>query len=128
MKKYITLAIILFSCLSCSAATYLGVKIPIQGETLSDTRVQNSVVSYVYAKVARANKGCRELNLASTKVVEKPTNVAYNKYGKQISGNWQEEWTVNACGQPVIVPVDFQVTRAGTRYIVNDIKQAAEEK
>lgn len=123
IKKYFVLTLILFSCLSCSAATYLGVKIPVLGGTISDKRVQSSIISYAYNKVARASKGCHELHLVDTKVVNKPSNVKYNKYGKQISGNWQEEWTVNACGQKYIVPVDFQLTTAGTRYVVKDVKR-----
>lgn len=123
IKKYFVLTLILFSCLSCSAATYLGVKIPVLGETISDKRVQSSIISYTYNKVARQSRGCRELNLVDTKVVKEPTNVRYNKYGKQISGNWQEEWTVNACGRNFVVPVDFQLTTAGTRYIVKDVKK-----
>ena len=123
MKKSVLVVTILLSCLPCFAATYLGVKLPVQGETISDPRVQSSVISYVYTKVARANKGCRELSLIDTKLVQKPTNVTYNKYGRQISGSWQEEWTVDACGQKVTIPVNFELSRAGTRYIVNDIKK-----
>lgn len=122
MKKYIIILIILLSGLSCFSATYLGTKIPVLGGTISDKRVQGSVLSFVYSKVAKANKGCRKLQLVDTKVSKKPVNVLYDKYGKQISGEWQEEWTVDACGVKYVAPIDFEVHRSGTRYLVNDVK------
>lgn len=111
MKKYFILGIILFSGLTCSAAVYLGTRIPVVGQTISDKKVQGSIVSYVYAKVSRENRRCRDLQLIDTKVTEQPTNVKFSKYGKQVSGNWKEEWTVDACGQKMVVPIDFELSR-----------------
>ncbi len=123
MKKYFILGIILFSGLTCSAAVYLGTRIPVVGQTISDKKVQGSIVSYVYAKVSRENRRCRDLQLIDTKVTAQPTNVKFSKYGKQVSGNWKEEWTVDACGQKMVVPIDFELSRSGTRYIINNAQK-----
>lgn len=127
MKKIILIATILLLCLPCFAVTYLGVRLPLQGETISDPRVQGPIIGSIFSKVAHAKRKCNDLSLTGTKLVQKPTNVAYNKYGRQISGTWQEEWTVNACGQNFIVPIDFELSRSGTRYVINNIKVEEEE-
>lgn len=63
MKKYFILGIILFSGLTCSAAVYLGTRIPVLGQTISDKKVQGSIVSYVYAKVSRETDVAEICNL-----------------------------------------------------------------
>lgn len=112
MKKYLILILLLLVGMSSFAVEYLGMSIPLPGESIANKIAQTSALGYVFSKVAQEQKKCRKLSIVDTKVTKKPENVQYNKHKRQIAGNWGEEWTVNACGANYVVPVDFEVTRS----------------
>ncbi len=116
MKKNIvivTTLVLLGLGVSCYAAGYLGMKLPLPGETITDTKTQGNTLCYVFSKVAKQSKGCRKLVVTNTKVISKPSNVVTNQFGRKIGGTWSEVWTVNACGTDVGVPIDFEYKRNG---------------
>ena len=126
MKKFFVFILfaLLINCFCnyVSAESYLGTRIPLSGETLLPKNMQAVVLGSVYSKVSQNVRRCRNINLVTTKVTKEKENVEYNRAGKEIAGNWSEEWTVNACGVDVIVPIDFYSTIHGVRSSINDIK------
>ncbi len=121
MKKNIitvlTLMLLSFG-VSCYAAGYLGMKLPLPGSTIADTKTQGNTLCYVFAKVARQSKHCRKLVVTNTKVTAEPSNIKTNQFGRKIGGTWSEVWTVNACGTNVEVPIDFEYKRNGVMSTV----------
>ena len=104
------------------AQSYLGTELPLVGKTILPRNMQAVVLGFVYSKVAREAKGCRDIILSDTKVVKEKENVQYNRNGREIGGTWSEEWTVNACGAEFVVPVNFTTTGHGVKYDIQNVK------
>ena len=125
MKKfwvYSLFSLFVFSQTVVLARSFLGTGIPLFGKTELPLDMQAVVLGYVYAKVSKTVSNCNEFLLTGTKVAEEKKNVVYRRNGKEIGGNWAEEWTVDACGTPVIVPVKFTTTKHGVKYDIQDVK------
>ena len=123
-KSFICLFLMLFlmSPIAVSARSYLGTELPLVGKTILPQNMQAVVLGFVYSKVAREAKGCRKIVLSDTKVVKEKENIEYNRNGREIGGNWSEEWTVYACGVKYVVPVNFTITGHGVKYDIQNVK------
>ena len=123
-KSFICLFLMLFlmSPIAVSARSYLGTELPLVGKTILPQNMQAVVLGFVYSKVAREAKGCRKIVLSDTKVAKEKENIEYNRNGREIGGNWSEEWTVYACGVKYVVPVNFTITGHGVKYDIQNVK------
>ena len=123
-KSLLSLFLMLFlmSPIAVSARSYLGTELPLVGKTQLPQNMQAVVLGYVYSKVARDAKGCRNIMLSDTKVVKEKEDVVYNRNGREIGGTWSEEWTINACESVFVVPVNFTTTGHGVKYDIQNIK------
>lgn len=119
MKKSFIILCTLLIGLSCSAASYLGMKLPLPGASIADKKTQGNTLCYVFSRVAQKNKGCRNLKVTNTEVTKEPTDVKLNQFGRKVGGTWTEEWTVDACGTDVKVPIDFVYRRNGVMSTIN---------
>lgn len=113
MKKYFVLFLLLLVGMASYSVEYLGMRLPLPGDTAADMKTQANTLGYVFARVAREQKRCHKLTIVDTKVTQELSNVRYNQYKRRIGGDWSEEWTVNACGNEVVVPILFQIRRNG---------------
>ena len=119
MKKsllYLVFTLFFLSASVVSARSYLGTNIPLSGGTLLPVDQQAVVLGFVYSKVSGSVRGCRDIMLSDTKVKEEKKDIEYDRRGREIGGTWTEEWTVNACGTNVIVPIVFTTKRNGAGY------------
>lgn len=113
MKKCFILILLLLFGLASYSVEYLGMRLPLPGDTAADMKTQANTLGFVFSRVARERKKCHKLSVVDTQVTKELSNVRYNQYKRRIGGDWSEEWTVNACGNEVIVPIDFQIRRNG---------------
>ncbi len=113
MKKYFVLILLLLIGMASYSVEYLGMRLPLPGATIADMKTQANTLGFVFSRVAREQKKCHKLSVVDTKVTEELSNVQYNQHKRKIGGNWNEEWTVNACGNEVVVPIYFQIRRNG---------------
>ncbi len=122
MKKFIILSIFMLVGLSCVAAGYLGTKLPLNGDTICDVKSQANILGYVYSRTSQYAKKCHYFSLVDTKVTKNIENEKINVNGNRIGGTWQEEWTVNACGTKIVVPIDLEQKTNGIKFIINQPK------
>ena len=125
MKKIFVCLFALFMVSSSAvfAHSYLGTELPLAGKTQLPQNMQAVVLGYVYSKTARTIGGCKKFMLSDTKVTKEKVNIEYGRNGKEVGGTWSEEWTVNACGMDVVIPIDFTTTGHGVKYDIKDPKQ-----
>lgn len=122
-KSLLSFIVLLMVCPTVVfAQSYLGTELPLVGKTILPQNMQAVVLGYVYSKVARDAKGCRNIMLSDTKVVKEKEDVVYNRNGREIGGTWSEEWTINACESVFVVPVNFTTTGHGVKYDIQNIK------
>ena len=122
-KSLLSFIVLLMVCPTVVfAQSYLGTELPLVGKTILPQNMQAVVLGFVYSKVAREAKGCRKIVLSDTKVVKEKENIEYNRNGREIGGNWSEEWTVYACGVKYVVPVNFTTTGHGVKYDIQNVK------
>ncbi len=116
MKKKILSTLLIFSCgLASFAGGYLNTKFPLPGESIADHKAQINTIGYVFSYAARNVRGCNNFKVTDTKVTAELQNASY-KNGRLITGNWSEEWVVDACGINVNVPVDFKINKSHTEF------------
>lgn len=76
--------------------------------TLVPKAQQLEIKSAVFANVLKSVKKCNNAELTNISVTSTQSGLMKNKDGKVIFGEWQEEWTINACGADVVVPISFK--------------------
>lgn len=104
----------LLVCPICFSMEYFGASIPVSGETAVEAKWQPEILSVVYSRAAKVTNNCNKILFKDTKFLSHKGAVVRNGNGEVISGVWQEEWIVNACGQEVSVPVKFDQRQSGT--------------
>lgn len=108
MKNLILSLIILFTGVAFAQTSNTGIKSPVPGDTLANTKLQYDTISSVYAAANMKVPSCNNLSIVNSKVLKQPSN-----------GNWQEEWVVNACGKKVFVPITFILDYSGATYMIS---------
>ncbi len=121
MKKILSFLLLTFimSSTAVFARSYLGTELPLVGKTLLPQNMQAVVLGFVYSKASRSVNGCNKFMLKNTIVTKEKSNIEYNRNGVEIGGTWSEDWIIDACGNDIIIPVDFTTTKNGVKY---DIK------
>ena len=121
MKKLLLLigCLLLSSVLSLAIAKKMEPQIfPLSGETLANLKLQYDL--YLPVTMASKNKAKRcknpdKIRVIDTKVINTPQDICTDTCFQQ----WQEEWTVSACGTKVYVPVKFMTDSTGVTYSVS---------
>jgi hypothetical protein len=87
-----------------------GVAAPlVGGKTITDARLQQDIVAHPgFVVVVERNGGCKQIDGITSTVVQPPADLAANKDGKLLHGEWQEMWIVSACGKQVPVHLYFK--------------------
>ncbi len=81
----------------------------IGGKTITDAQLQHDVVAHPgFAVVMERNGGCKQIDGITSTVLQPPADLTANKDGKLLHGEWQEMWTVSACGKQVPVHLYFK--------------------
>lgn len=127
MKKFLCYFLfdyLILSPVSVFARSYLRTKLPLAGKTLVPYNMQAIVLGQVYARVDRDVDGCRKFKVLNTKVTKPKINVEYNRRGEEIGGTWSEEWTVDACGTSVIVPLNLTTKKKGVKSEILPVKNS----
>ncbi|MCL2473867.1 MAG: hypothetical protein FWF23_03055 [Alphaproteobacteria bacterium] len=84
-------------------------KVPLPGKTQADARLQFDTLKNVYVSVGVLERDCNNFSVINTELVQELQE-----------GSWKEEWTVNACGTNVYVPITFIASKAGgTTFLIN---------
>lgn len=120
MKKLLVLFFIMFLGLTVQAKSKNAWERP-PGNSIADNTLQRDILFPLFASVTLVTNNCQNFTITNTHVVRKP------KYEKIINGMayastaWTEIWTVNACGQDVLVPVKFKpdAVGMGTSYFID---------
>lgn len=81
------------------------------GETRGDPTLQKDAATYVFAAVAARVPGCRDAYVDDTQIDADRSNLPSLSPGKP---GWGEDWTVMACGRPVVVELTFTPDATGT--------------
>ena len=77
------------------------------GTSIASKLLQKDATLSVFAAVSVKVNNCTDLSVTDTKLEKMPEfNKVYNGQ-RYASSPWIEEWTVNACGKEVYVPVTF---------------------
>ncbi len=108
MKKIVLALLTIFLCCPFAIA---GNTFPLPGGSIANTKLQSDTLSTSYAAAATKVTNCSKFSVVNTKVLKQPTN-----------GSWDEEWTVNACGKKVYVPITFILTPTGATYMISPRK------
>ncbi len=121
MKKFICLIFCLSIGLTCYSAgkQYLRTPIPVMGESIVPIDMQAMIIGATFRNASLKVKGCNKIELMNTKMEQQPVDLITDKRGRYISGNWNEIWSVNACGTNLDIPINFSVDKHGVVY---DIK------
>lgn len=88
------------------------------GETMAnDTLIQDTLPS-VYMTASALVPSCENFSVTDTRVLQPPHDLKMQN-GRYVAGQWQEAWTVQACHQQLIVPVDFILDPTGATFAIN---------
>ncbi|MBQ8459143.1 hypothetical protein IJ541_03455 [bacterium] len=118
MKKLFLSFII--SCLfmpACFGANY-NTRTPLPGNTLANRKLQYDTIMPVYMATGTKLKNCETMSIINTKVTRQPYNLKMQG-GQYTQGQWEELWTVNACGKTADVPIKFILDSTGATYMIS---------
>lgn len=127
MKKYflcsLFLTLVFFAAAGLNYAE-AGNRYP--GTSIASSLLQKDTTMSVFSAVMFKLPNCTNLSVVDTKLLKMPEfNKVYNGQ-RYASTPWIEEWTINACGKNVYVPVTFipDDNGTGTSFAVspNDIR------
>ncbi len=108
------------SCLVASAKKIAAQEFPLPGETIANIKLQYDTYMPVTVVANSKVKGCQpsKIRVINSKVTKEPYNLK-EENGVYVSGQWLEEWTVNACGKTVYIPVKFVLDASGATYVIS---------
>lgn len=108
MKKYIVYIFILslfFNGICIASEVKSSNRYP--GTSIASALLQKDASIAVFSAAGLKVKNCTDFSVTDTLLQTKPEfNKIYNGY-RYASTPWFEEWTVNACGKNVFVPIMF---------------------
>jgi hypothetical protein len=88
-------------------------KVP--GDTRADVTLQRDIRETITPMILEKNAACLP-TIKSTKVTLPPVKPQFNRQGKVIKGDWEELWTVDACGENPEFSVFFMPDGTGGTY------------
>ena len=98
MKKFFILSVMILSVCTVFASE----------NTLVPKAQLPEIKSAVFANALKTVRKCNKPVISEINPVSELGSLKKNNEGKVIFGEWVEEWTINACGTEVIVPVEFK--------------------
>ena len=98
MKKFFILSVMILSVCTVFASE----------NTLVPKAQLPEIKSAVFANALKTVRKCNKPVISEINPVPELGSLKKNNEGKVIFGEWVEEWTINACGTEVIVPVEFK--------------------
>lgn len=98
-----------------SAQATLPVEDKVPGATRADVVLQRDIRRDILSKIETESAACLP-TIKNTKVSIPPDNPQYNRDGKLIKGDWEELWTVEACGKLPEFSVYFMPDGVGGTY------------
>ena len=117
MKKLLAI----FSILSISTVAFAysyNANLPVPGKTITSQELQSDSLFSVYSFALRAaSPDCKDFSIINTSV-SKPKK----------DGIWEENWTVKACTNNIIIPITFTDKDGTTSYEINPMGVKKESK
>ena len=83
------------------------------GSSIADNRLQADTLSTVYTASAMVKSNCNKFQVINTELKTMPQYNKIYKGQRFASSTWIEEWTVDACGQKLVVPIAFIPDKKG---------------
>lgn len=115
----IFISLLLFTAiLPAATADEFGTKVPLNGATLANTKLQYDTLMPVYSAVGIRVRSCKDMHVTDTFVKKQPYNLKMEN-GQYTQGQWEEIWRVNACGKVADVPIKFVIDPTGTSYMIS---------
>ncbi len=103
---------VLFSIITLSACT---TQLPGQTITNSDITTQQNILPIIKLTTSKAVPECHDYEnykIINTEITRQPEK-------NQDSENWDESWTILACGQKLSVPINFYQSNLGSSLKVD---------
>jgi hypothetical protein len=88
-------------------------KVP--GDTKADVTLQRDIRETITPMILEKNGSCLP-TVKHTKISLPPVKPQYNRQGKVIKGDWEEVWTIDACGEEPEFSVFFMPDGTGGTY------------
>jgi len=91
------------------------------GSTIASLLLQRDVAANVYISLgAHAEKGCppSQYFIDDTRFVSMDSKLVANAKAGPNARAWDEEWSILACGKPIVLRVRFTPDAAGTGFAV----------
>ncbi len=88
------------------------------GETMANETLIQDTLPSVYMTASALVPNCENFSVTDTRVLQPPHDLKMQN-GRYVAGQWQEAWTVQACHQQLIVPVDFILDPTGATFAIN---------
>ncbi len=114
------LGIILSAGIVLAKTTY-NVKVPLPGVSKANVQLQTDAILSVYTAASIKVPNCNKFSIYDTAILKQPHDLI-KKDGKLVSGFWEEQWAVKACGQNVYVPIEFIIEPDGTTFVIENSK------
>ena len=125
MKKFAFIfCLFLSSILSVGivlAKTSYNIKVPLPGTSKANTKLQADALIPVYTAAAVKVPNCNKFSIYDTAIIKQPYDLI-KQDGKFVSGFWEEQWAVRACGQNVYVPIEFIIEPDETTFVIENSK------
>jgi hypothetical protein len=103
------------SCLLATASALVISAVPafaaalVTGQTIADARLQQDVIAHPgFVVMLNSQSGCSKADSIKSTIVQAPKDTTAGPNGKLLNGQWEELWTVSACGKEVPVYVYFK--------------------
>ena len=125
MKKFVfifcfLLGIILSAGIVLAKTTY-NMRVPLPGASKASTKLQTDALLSVYTAASIKAPNCNKFSIYDTAILRQPYDLI-KKDDKFVSGFWEEQWAVRACGQNVYVPIEFIIEPEGTTFVIENSK------
>lgn len=120
MKKCV-LALLGFFVSCAVFAGEFSSQVPLPGNSVANTKLQYDTLMPVYMLVSTKVDNCDSMSVIDTKVTRKPYDLK-SVNGRYTQGQWNELWTVKACGKTAKVPIKFVLDSTGASYVISENK------
>lgn len=98
-----------------------NVKVPLPGASKANLKLQVNTLPSVYTSATIKVPKCNKFFVSDTAIVKQPYDLI-REDDRFVSGFWEEQWAVKACGQTVYVPIVFIIEPEGTTFVIENSK------